>query len=195
MNKIILSVLSLSFFVFTNAQTTKTVSSLAKLDLGFQGIGISYEPKLFGNFTIDLCSGVGGGYDIYAADDEIPSFISNYEYSFVKPALYLSLTPKYFYNIQRRADKGKNTELNSANYLGIRVKYVTPLSEYDPYHPVTATLLTNIHWGIQRTIGGHWLFNFQAGAGYGVTKDCSCGIIYPALDLKLAYVIGKKRVE
>ena len=196
MSKIILSVLSLSFFVTTSAQTSKkSVINLTKLDLGFQGIGISYEPKLFGNFTIDFGSGVGGGYDIYAADDEGPSILTNYEYSFEKPALYLSLAPKYFYNIQRRADKGKNTELNSANYLGIRVKYVTPLSQFDPYHPITATLLTNIHWGIQRTIGGHWLFNFQAGPGYAVTKDCNCGIIYPALDFKFAYVFGKKRAE
>jgi len=195
MNKILLWVLSLSFFVATNAQTTKTVSSLAKLDLGLQGIGFSYEPKVFNKFTIDLCAGVGGGYDVYAADDEIPSFLNNYEYSFVKPALYLSLTPKYFYNIQERVNKGKNAQLNSANYIGIRVKYVTPLSEYDPYHPITTTILTNIHWGIQRAIGGHWLFNSQVGAGYAMSTDCNCGVIYPALDFKFAWVLGKKKVK
>ena len=91
--------------------------------------------------------------DIYAADDEIPTYLNNYEYSFVKPAFYLSLTPKYFYNIQKRISKNKSTQLNSGNYFGIRVKYVEPLSQFDPYHPVTTTILTNIHWGIQRAIG------------------------------------------
>ena len=193
MNKIILLALSVSFFVDTNAQAAKTVTSLAKLDLGLQGIGFSYEAKAFNNFTIDLCAGVGGGYDVYAADDEIPSFPNNYEYSFVKPALHLSLTPKYFYNTQKRTGKGKNTQFNSANFFGIRVKYVTPLSEFDPYHPITTTILTNIHWGIQRTIGGHWLFNSQVGAGYAIGTDCNCGMIYPAFDFKFAYVVREIR--
>ena len=193
MKKNILSVLFLCFFIATNAQTTKTVTSLVKLDMGLQGIGFSYEPRVFANFTIDLAAGIGGGYDVYAADDEIPSFLNNYKYSFLKPAAYLSLTPKYFYNYQKRISRGKNTQLNSANYFGLRIKYAEPLSAFDPYHPVTTTLLTNIHWGIQRAIGGHWLFNTQLGAGYAMGMDCDCGVIYPALDFKFAYVFKKRK--
>lgn len=193
MNKIISWALSVCLIVATNAQTIKPITNLVKPELGLQGIGFSYEPKVFNNFTIDLCAGVGGGYDIYAADDEVSTFLNNYEYSFVKPAFYLSLTPKYFYNIQKRISKNKSTRLNSANYFGIRVKYVEPFSQFDPYHPVTTTILTNIHWGIQRAIGGHWLFNSQVGAGYAMGIDCGCGTIYPALDFKFAWVLGKKK--
>jgi hypothetical protein len=56
-------------------------------------------------------------------------------------------------------------------------------------------VLTNIHWGIQRAIGGHWLFNFQSGVGYAIDGECGCGTIYPALDVKFAYVLGKKRIK
>jgi hypothetical protein len=43
------------------------------------------------NMTIDLSAGAGGGYDI--AEGYI-----NYKLELNKPAFYLSLTPKYFYN-------------------------------------------------------------------------------------------------
>lgn len=188
MNKIILSILSLCLFVATNAQTRETITSLAKLDVGLQGVGFSYEPKLFNKLTIDFSAGLGGGYDI--DEDE-------FTYAVLKQALYLSLTPKYFYSIKKRGSKGKNTQLNSANYFGIRLKYVTPFEpQIDFEDPIsTNALLTNIHWGLQRAIGGHWLFNSQVGVGYAADIDCNCGTIYPALDLKFAYVMGKKRVN
>jgi hypothetical protein len=186
MRNFYLLILCFCFLNIMNGQTTKTVIKLIKLDIGSQGAGLSYEPKVFNNFTIDLCAGVGGGYDI----DK-----SEFTYAVLKPALYLSLTPKYFYNIQRRISKGKNTQLNSANYFGIRVKYVTPFApQIDPEDPIsTNAVLTNIHWGIQRAIGGHWLFNSQIGVGYGADIDCNCGMIYPAFDFKFAYIILKSR--
>jgi hypothetical protein len=187
MRKMGLLAICFCFITTLYGQTKKAVTSLTKLDLGLQGIGFSYEPKLFHNSTIDLCAGVGGGYDIYEG--------GQFTYYPLRPALYLSLTPKYFYNIQRRINKERNTLLNSANYFGVRIKYVKTFSpQTDLYKPISdEAVLTNIHWGIQRSIGGHWLFNTHAGVGFAIDGDCSCGTIYPALDFKFAYVIGKRK--
>ena len=40
------------------------LSSLIMLDLGGQGIGLTYEPRLSNKMTADISAGVGGGHDI-----------------------------------------------------------------------------------------------------------------------------------
>jgi len=67
MNKLILltsflGVTRLSFGQSTASETK--LSRLTKIDLGFQGIGFTYETGLSNKVTIDLSGGAGGGYDI-----------------------------------------------------------------------------------------------------------------------------------
>jgi len=160
-------------------KTDPVMVSLAKIDVGPQGVGVSYEPKISNKLTGDLCMGIGGGYSI----DE-----SDFNYELLQPALYFSVTPKYFYNIQKRINNGKNTQLNSANYFGLRVKYVTPVSKNND--KIRNTVLTNIHWGIQRNVGGNWLLNFHLGVGYASDFKFG-GIIYPSVEIKFAYIFLK----
>ena len=82
------------------------MTTIVKADLGFQGIGITYEPRLSNSMTTDLSLGVGGGYNI--AEGSL-------EYQLLKPALYVSATPKFFYNVKRRNKQGKNILNNSAD--------------------------------------------------------------------------------
>ncbi len=185
MKKVILLTLLSSFLNTTFGQTEKTnliLTSLTKLDLGLQGVGFSYEPRISNRLTIDLCVGAGGGYDI--AEGSL-------YYEVLKPALYFSVTPKYFYNIQKRIKNGKNTQLNSGNYFGMRLKYVTPLERKNDL--IRNSILTNIHWGIQRAIGNHWLFNSHVGFGYAQDIDYGFGTIYPSLDFKFAYIFLKSK--
>ncbi|WP_152267991.1 hypothetical protein [Agriterribacter humi] len=53
----------LSAFAQTSASDIK-LSSLIKLDLGGQGIGLTYEPRLSKKMTSEINAGVGGGYYI-----------------------------------------------------------------------------------------------------------------------------------
>lgn len=185
MKRIIFLAVLAGFLNPTFGQTTKTdfnLTSLAKIDLGLQGIGFSYEPNILNKMTIDLSAGAGGGYDISEG---------SLSYDVLKPALYFSLTPKYFYNLNARIKKGKNTQFNSGNYFGIRLKLVTPLKRKDDL--IRNSLLTNIHWGMQRAIGGHWLFNTHIGVGYARDLEYNVGTIYPSLDLKFAYIFLKSK--
>ena len=182
MNKIGLLPIFLIFNGIINGQEVKILKTQLKLDLGLQGVGLSFEPRISNKLTVDFCAGVGGGYDV---DDE------NLAYHLLTPAYYISLTPKFFYNIKKRISKSKNTTLNSGNYIGIRFKSVnTFVPQADLPDAISDHVsLLNIHWGIQRTIGGHWLFNSQVGVGYAQDIDCGCGTFYPALDIKLSYIL------
>lgn len=160
------------------AKSETELSSLAKIDIGLQGIGFTYEPKISNKIIIDLSAGAGGGYDI--SERSITYYV-------LKPAFYLSLTPKYFYNIQARIKKGKNTQFNAGNYIGVRLKYVTPLD--GKTDAIRNSILTNIHWGMQRGIGNHWLFNAHIGVGYAEDIDYHYGTIYPSLDFIFSYII------
>lgn len=185
MKRIILMTFLLGLMHLSFGQTSKSetkLSSLAKIDIGLQGIGFTYEPKISNKMIIDLSVGAGGGYDISEG---------SITYDVFKPAFYFSLTPKYFYNIQGRIKKGKNTQLNSGNYIGVRLKYVTPLDRKTDL--IRNSILTNIHWGIQRAIGDHWLFNSHIGVGYAQDIDYRFGTIYPSLDFIFSYIILKQK--
>ena len=72
MKPIILLTLLLTVFLHTTFgqtnNTSNTVTGLTKIDIGLQGIGFSYEPKISDKLTIDLCAGIGGGYKIEEND-------------------------------------------------------------------------------------------------------------------------------
>jgi hypothetical protein len=183
MKPIILLTLLLAGFLHTifgqTNNTNNAVTGLTKIDIGLQGIGFSYEPKISDKLTIDLCAGVGGGYKIEEND---------FAYKVLQPAAYFSATPKYFYNFQKKINKGKNTKFNSGDYFGLRLKYVTPLKGNND--ETRNGVLTNIHWGMQRAIGGNWLFNLHLGVGYATDLKYG-GIVYPAIDFKFAYILSK----
>jgi len=174
------------FFSFgQDEKPDSKLSNLAKLELGGQGIGLGYEARLSNKMTVDMSAGIGGGYDIGEGFMEI---------NYARPAIYFSLTPKYFYNRQRRIDKGKETIFNAGNYFGLRFKYVGAnnrgLYYFNNYRN---SILVNLHWGIQRPLGMHWAFNAHFGAGYAQDIDYSFGTIYPAIDFKFSYIFSKSK--
>ena len=155
------------------------MTTMLKAEAGLHGIGIAFEPAVANNFTIDMALSAGNGYTIE------PNHF-NYLFIIDQPAFSFSVTPKYYYNISRRAAKGKRTDMNSGNYIGFRAK-ISGTSDlgYDD------VFLANVHWGIQRPLGGRWLFNTHAGIGYAMNFD-GAGTPYPSIDLKFSYVIVKK---
>jgi len=174
-----------SLFLFGQHPDVNKLRNLAKLDLGLQGIGFTFEPRVGKNTTIDLSAGIGGGYNISTND-------FTYEVAITNPALYFSVTPKFFYNRQKRIDKGKTSLLNAGNYIGLRMKYTTKgLSENSDIYDA---LLMNVHWGLQRPLGKKWSFMTHIGAGYAMdATDLNhvSGTFYPALEFRFSYVFTK----
>ncbi|WP_300597725.1 hypothetical protein [Niabella sp.] len=198
----ILFTIGCSFLLLMANAQQASVRSLAKIEAGPGGIGFGYEAKLAATFTLDANIGVGGNYEIKDHSFSYVFASSKYE----TPALYLNINPRFYYNIAKRASRDRNTSLNGANYFGVKVKLVAPF-DTDYY---TGTSLINVHWGIQRNIGGKWLINTHAGLGYAVSQVQTSTIyynsngsntvirhpspssFYPAIDIKFAYVLSKK---
>ena len=87
-----------------NVSSNTSLKSLTKLDVGLQGVGFTYEPRLSNKLTIDLSVGAGGGYDVYEGG-------VGYEWNIIQPAFYFSVTPKFFYNRKNPAyTEGKTLE-------------------------------------------------------------------------------------
>lgn len=181
MKKLILLTLLSGIIILSYGQKTKNESdlkSLTKLDLGPQGIGITFEPRISKTMTTDFSAGAGGGYSV--AEGNI-----DYQWQIFNPAFYFSATPKFFYNRQKRIEKEKSLKLNSGNYIGLRVKYTT--GSIDPQPSMREAIFINLHWGLQRSIGNRWSLNAHIGGGYAQDLTNQFGTIYPAVGFKLSY--------
>jgi len=167
-----------------NNQDENSVKSILKADISLQGIGASYDAKLGKSTILELASGLGGGYNIYEGGVD-------YQLAFLQPALYFYVAPKFFYNRNKRLQKGKRTDLNAGNYVGFRVKYTT--SDIASSGILRDAFLINAHWGLQRPLSQHWSFYTQVGGGYGWDVASGFGTIYPAIDLKFSYVFTQRK--
>lgn len=190
MKKRIFTLALLSSCIVSIAQknANNKLQPLTKLNLELQGFGLSYEPGLGKSSTVDLSAGIGtGGYDIWS-----DSF--TYIVDPLSPTVFISITPKFYYNRNKRSEKGKMEALNSGNYFGLRLKYTSAgLGENSS---VADALLFNIHWGLQRAIAKRWTINSHVGIGFAMDAtdlNHADGALYPALDLKFSYVLSKQR--
>jgi hypothetical protein len=166
------------------------LSPLSKIDLGPQGVGVSFERKLGRRTIIDLSLGLGGGYAITG---------KQFKYKvdgLSGPDIYASVNPRIYYNSQKRLSKGKSIERNAGNYIGFRMKYVTDALAEN--FVVWDAVLFNVHWGVQRPVGRRWVFNGHIGPGYGFAHSFIFGNrltglnhAYPSIELKMSYVFSR----
>jgi len=91
-------------------QSTSLEQSVTGLQLGFFGAEVYNEAKLSDQVSLrgqlSLLPSVWGG-----------DFYSKTGFA-LAPAL--SVTPKYYYNLAKRVEKGKNIKNNAANYIASR---------------------------------------------------------------------------
>lgn len=190
MNRQMFTAVLLLNVLFSFAQHDNNDASLhplTKLDLGLQGAGLTFERKLGRSTAIDLSGGLGGGYEISS---------NSFDYHLTRQGIsgYLSINPKFYYGRTKRIAKGKSGLLNAGNYIGLRIKYTTrSIAENGD---AWDALLFNVHWGMQRDIAKRWTMNAHFGAGYAIDAtdlNNSSGTFYPALELKVSYVLNKQR--
>ncbi len=177
------TIFTLSFSAFS--QEEPELQPMFKTDFNFAGLGLSYEVPIAKKWTIDLSAGIGASANVR----------SSYEVRWDlnrSPSAYFKSEVKYNYNFKKRYKKGKNVANNSSNYLAFQTKYITSRFDNDPYlFTANNVLASEVHWGLQRSLGGNWLFNFHT--GLGIAKDFDLGNqksltnLYLALGLKFSY--------
>ena len=171
-----IGILFLSNFLL--AQTNDDVlTNFARVSLGLHGIEASYELPLSNRFVWENSLGIGMGANVNASSAE-------FNFDFANPTPFVKSELKYIYNIKKRESKGKNVLNNSGNYIGVQTKYSFGNSNvYD----LNQTSLTELHWGLQRSLGGKFIFNFHVGLGYLNDYTTKEGAISPTLGLRFGY--------
>ncbi len=154
--KKVLTLLILMCVLSLKAQNSTNLNTLAKANLGLQGLDLSYELPLCKTFLWENNFGIGLGMNSYGSNVE-------FVFDFARPVPYFKSEVKYIYNITKRNLKGKNINNNSGNYIGLQTKYSFGTSKSTQ---LNSALLTEIHWGIQRNLGGNFLSNTHIGLGY-----------------------------
>lgn len=150
-----------------------------KLEYNLLGFGVSYETPISEKFLIDIGAGVGGGVD------NSESYIWEFNASL---AAYFKGEFKYMYNREKRLKKGKSIENNAGNYIAFQTKYFTRrFSEDMNFNPLQKAILNEFHWGLQRSLGGNWIFNFHLGFGFLRNIDKDYNLISPSLGIKFSY--------
>jgi len=105
------------------------------------------------------------------------------------------LQPRWYYNLKKRAAKGKNINKNSGNFISLYNSYnsnwFSVLNE-DENRYVSESISSNLFWGLKRSYGQH--FHLELGAGFGYYKELNLptGLkddsgLNIALDFKLGY--------
>lgn len=137
----------------------------------------------YSTFSSALGIGYGGGYpDLTSADNGFIYII----------APFADLQQKWFYNLNKRSRKNRNTENNSGNFVSLRfitrgnsiADNVTRTSNFD--------FAIGPTWGIQRKYGKNFHLLFDVGPQYYFDTNGN-GNIWPImLQLNLGFDFKKK---
>ncbi len=174
-------ILTIGVLIFSNllwAQSdTDAFKNYSRINLGLHGLELSYELPVSKKFVWENTLGIGMGSNINGS-------IVQYSFNFLKLSPFLKSELKYIYNVHKRKAKGKNTLNNSGNYIGFQTKYSFGNSDDTLQNQ---TLLTELHWGIQRSLGKRFIFNTHIGLGYLKDFESDNGKISPTLGLRFGY--------
>ncbi len=160
---ILLAAVALMTTISANTQTPTRPSAEAtqSIQLSLMGLHYAYELPLARRMT--LTGRVGADVGI-AVDGNL--FGNNRTTWMAAPTI--DIEPRYYYGLDRRAAHGRSTYGNAGSFLTLCVKNMIPGWSSDKgTKPVGATFIAPM-WGLRRMWGEHWLFEFTAGASFGI---------------------------
>lgn len=182
MKKTIVTILLAGLATFTFSQDNKMSMNkeIASIDIGFLGIWINYERHLDGLFTFKSAAGLEGGFG--------QGFISEGK-SYFAFTPTIRTEPRYYYNFNRRVKLEKKTSYNSANYFALTAIYFPNLFTISNVSGIEFKSGISLvpKWGMQRTIGQRFNFQFAVGGGAFLSKDKPQ--VFLGLDLRFGYNI------
>ena len=151
--------LTLAFGAGATAQQTADASvekSIFNIQTGFLGLYANNELGLSSKFALRTEIGLDAGFSVSAYDNNwglIPM---------------INVEPRYYYNITKRAAKGRNISGNAANFITLTTRLNPGIIVYASNDNAKAatSLLFAPKWGIRRNIGNS-NFNYEAGIGIG----------------------------
>ena len=150
--------------------------------------GIEYEHGVSENSTLSL--GVGTG--IVYINDSFNDGVGFYPFAQGKY--------KYYYNFDRRQNKGKNTAGNTGNYVSLVGFFQSGEKIFGGLdREYSDTFGVGPVYGLQRTYNSGFNWSFEAGIMYASVKDAPTwfggsydyGTVFPWVGFTIGWVLGK----
>lgn len=140
--------------------------------LGLIGGWVSYDKPLGGPFLLNTELGYVGGI-----------IGGNFLFTSI-----LEIEPRYYYNIDKRIQKGKSVKNNSANYIAVHLSYLPDFLTSTKYKSTSIERSFNVipTYGLRRNISGGLNFDFEIGLGYQINNGTGNNVV-PNLGLGLSY--------
>lgn len=160
MKKVLLiSLLTNLFMLFTQAQGVGVEKSVWGIQTGLAPLAVYKETRLTN--CIALRSEISFGFAFaYSMGESKWAFIPG-----------INLAPRYYYNLEKRASKGKQTAGNSGNFIALNLGYVPGLAIQSSNAEIDPSLHIIPTWGIRRNIGTSFNYEIAFGIGYGATFE------------------------
>lgn len=180
--KKVISILFIAFMALSFGQDNQPedpLRSFARVNLGLHGLEFTYELPISKSIVWENSLGLGMGSN--AINNE-----ATYTFALDVPVPHFTSELKYMYNREKRINKGRSTMNNSGNYLGLQSKYSFGNRNY---FALNSTLLTEIHWGIQRPLGNRFIFDMHLGLGFIHDFNFSTSSISPTFGLRFGYIM------
>ena len=163
---IIIAVLLLS--VKAIGQEASVEKSMFGTQIGLIGAWVYNETKLTDQFVLRSEIGLMG-YNVETVKSIDENTISLEKQNIAIPEFIIS--PRWYYNLKKRASQGKRIDGNSANFLAINVNYVSSLftlPKLNNGEKVIDRIMVVPQLGIRRGIGKRFYFEAGIGAGYAL---------------------------
>lgn len=158
-----------SYFGFSQTEKETSVEkSVFGVQVGLIGIWAHNELKLSNQVALRSEIGIGG-----------------VNTGRIEPMLILA--PRWYYNLDKRANNNMRIDNNSGNYISFRARYQFQ-SIVNAEKNIQYDLLLVSTWGIRRNIGNH--FNYEAGLGGGLGFDYNDErkiVLIPYVNLRVGY--------
>lgn len=157
MKKLLTGFCLIGYIFGFSQEKTDVESSITSLQAGILGVWLNNETKIYEKTTLRSELAMNFGFSKQANREALWAFTPS-----------LRLEPKYYYNLERRLNKGKSIDNNSGNFFSLPVTY-TPnwflISNIE-----NAEVIPNISivpsYGLRRNITGQLNYEFSFGAGY-----------------------------
>lgn len=180
MKKLIVALIITSFSWMNGQNGSVTKDSFFGVQIGLFGGNIYNETLLAKEFSlrgeINFEPSVWGG-DLYSRTG-------------FAVAPELSISSKWYYNLNKRESKGRNTSFNATNYLSAKIGF-TPdwfvISNVDgiEVNPMLSIVPT---WGFRRNFASKFNYEFQIGLGVGKVLKPGYDIqAVPNLSFRIGY--------
>lgn len=168
------------FSLFLSLAGFSQTSTNSQFSLNILAPSAEYELAVSNNSTIDMNLGVGFAYHNSNYFGSSYGFYPGFEGQY-----------RYYYNFEKRADKGKKTSENSANYIA-------GVASITGGKPIIGNLeyendyggLVGPAWGLQRVYNSGFKLNLNLGLGLGF-NDSGDTYFTPLFGFQLGWLVAQ----